>query len=80
LAGERVLAYGLFAGAIAASCLAFVAINREPRSDHLPHRPVHWREFLKGVWINPREHPDFAWAFASRFFIYMGYQAVAAYL
>lgn len=80
LAGERVLAYGLFAGAIAASCLAFVAINREPPSDHLPRRPVYWREFLKGFWISPRQHPDFAWAFASRFFIYMGYQAVATYM
>lgn len=80
LAGERVMAYGLFAGAIAASCLAFVLINREPPSDAIPSRPIKWGEFLKGFWISPKEHPDFAWAFASRFFIYMGYQAVAAYL
>lgn len=80
LAGERVLAYGLFAGAIAASCIAFVAINREPPSIHLPPRRIEWRSFFKSFWISPREHPDFAWAFASRFFIYMGYQAVAAFL
>ena len=80
LAGERVLAYGLFAGAIAASCLAFVALNREPPSDAQPYRPIQWGSFLKSFWISPREHPDFAWAFASRFTIYMGYQAVAAYL
>ena len=80
LAGERVLAYGLFAGAIAASCLAFVAINREPSSERLPRRPIHWGSFFKSFWISPRKHPDFAWAFASRFFIYMGYQAVAAFL
>ena len=80
LAGERVLAYGLFAGAIAASCIAFVALNREPPSDAAPHRPMQWGSFLKSFWISPRAHPDFAWAFASRFTIYMGYQAVAAYL
>ncbi|PKP93356.1 MAG: MFS transporter [Alphaproteobacteria bacterium HGW-Alphaproteobacteria-16] len=80
LAGDRVLAYGLFALAIAASCIAFVVINREPPSDQAPRRPMQWGAFLKGFWISPREHPDFAWAFASRFFIYMGYQAVAAYL
>ncbi|WP_285019934.1 MFS transporter [Novosphingobium sp. fls2-241-R2A-195] len=80
LASERLLAYGLFAGAIAASCVAFVALNREPPSDTQPRRPVHWGAFLKSFWISPREHPDFAWAFASRFTIYMGYQAVAAYL
>lgn len=80
LAGERVLAYGLFSGAILVSCLAFVAINREPPSEALPRRPMVWGEFFKGFWISPRKYPDFAWAFASRFLIYMGYQAVAAYL
>jgi MFS family permease len=80
LAGDRFLAYGLFAGAIAASCLAFVALNREPPSSALPPRTFSLGAFLKGFWISPREHPDFAWAFASRFTIYMGYQAVAAYL
>ena len=80
LASERMLAYGLFAGAIAASCVAFVVLNREPPSDALPRRPIHWGTFFKSFWISPRAHPDFAWAFASRFTIYMGYQAVAAYL
>jgi MFS family permease len=46
----------------------------------MPHRPIHWGSFFKSFWISPRDHPDFAWAFASRFTIYMGYQAVAAYL
>ncbi|WP_347304624.1 MFS transporter (plasmid) [Croceibacterium sp. TMG7-5b_MA50] len=80
LAGRAMLAYGLFAAAIAVSCLAFVALNREPPSDAMPRRPIRWGEFLRGFWISPRQHPDFAWAFASRFTIYMGYQAVAAYL
>jgi len=80
LAGQAVLAYGLFAAAVAASCLAFVALNREPPSDALPRRPIAWGAFVRGFWISPRQHPDFAWAFLSRFTIYMGYQAVAAYL
>lgn len=81
LASERMLAYGLFAFAIGASCLAFVLLNREPSSTAMPKRPpFRLGAFLKGFWISPREHPDFAWAFASRFTIYMGYQAVAAYL
>jgi MFS family permease len=80
LAGKAMLAYGLFAAAIAVSCLAFVMLNREPPSDAMPRRPIAWGEFFRGFWISPREHPDFAWAFASRFTIYMGYQAVAAYL
>ena len=80
LAGAQVLAYGLFALAIAASSLAFVVINREPANAAQPARRFSWIAFAKGFWINPREHPDFAWAFAGRFTIYMGYQAVAAYM
>jgi len=80
LAGAQVLAYGLFALAIAASSLAFVVINREPANAEQPTRRFSWIAFAKGFWINPKEHPDFAWAFAGRFTIYMGYQAVAAYM
>jgi len=80
LAGAQVLAYGLFAAAIAISCVAFVLINREPSSAETPARPFSWRAFAASFWISPKEHPDFAWAFAGRFTVYMGYQAVAAYL
>ena len=80
LAGARVLAYSLFAVAIAVSCLAFVLINREPSSAEAPARSFSWKGFLSSFWIDPKAHPDFAWAFAGRFTVYMGYQAVAAYL
>jgi MFS family permease len=80
LAGARVLAYSLFAVAIAVSCIAFVLINREPSSANAPARPFSWKGFFSSFWISPKEHPDFAWAFAGRFTVYMGYQAVAAYL
>ncbi|HEX5789177.1 MAG TPA: MFS transporter [Woeseiaceae bacterium] len=80
LAGERVLAYGLFAVAVAVSCLAFVLINREAPATDRPLRVFSFRAFLKGFWVDPRRHPDFAWAFAGRFTVYMGYQAVATYM
>jgi MFS family permease len=80
LAGARVLAYGRFAAPIAVSCLAFVLINREDSSADVPARPFSWKAFAASFWISPRDHPDFAWAFAGRFTVYMGYQAVAAYL
>ncbi|CAN5429624.1 MFS transporter [soil metagenome] len=80
LAGAAVLAYGLFAAAIAVSCLAFVLINREPSNLDTPVRSFSWKAFATSFWISPKAHPDFAWAFAGRFTIYMGYQAVAAYM
>lgn len=37
-------------------------------------------EFLKGFWIDPRRHPDFAWAFVVRFIPVMGYFVGTSYL
>jgi len=28
--------------------------------------------FVRAFWVSPREHPDFAWAFASRFLVFLG--------
>src|SRR5437660_796432 len=33
----------------------------------------HLGAFLKNFWINPREHPDFAWAWLTRFIPFVGY-------
>lgn len=74
------LAYGIVGGAIIVVCLAFVAINPEPRVALPPAAPFRWGAFAKGFWISPREYPDFAWAFLGRFAIYMGYQAILTYL
>ncbi|HWU15851.1 MAG TPA: MFS transporter [Caulobacter sp.] len=80
LASQITLAYTIVGAAIIVVCLGFVAINPEPRVPLPAPAPFRWRDFLKGFWISPREHPDFAWAFLGRFAIYMGYQAVLTYL
>ncbi|MBD8736674.1 MFS transporter [Sphingomonas sp. CFBP 13706] len=80
LADRIQLAYGVVGAAIIVACLAFVAINPEPRVALSAAPPFRLGAFLKGFWISPREHPDFAWAFAGRFAIYMGYQAILTYL
>lgn len=36
-------------------------------------KPFRWGAFLKDFWINPREHPDFGWAFLSRFLVNVGW-------
>jgi MFS family permease len=35
--------------------------------------PITFRSLFAGLWISPRKHPDFAWAFAARFFFILGY-------
>lgn len=80
IAPNLTAAYVLFAAAIAVACVAFVFINREPQYSRGPAGPFRPFEFLRGFWISPRKHPDFAWAFLGRFTIYMGYQAIVTYL
>ncbi|WP_018155535.1 MFS transporter [Demetria terragena] len=31
--------------------------------------PIRWRAFVKSLWVSPREHPDFAWAWITRFLV-----------
>ncbi|MGL5859321.1 MAG: MFS transporter [Angustibacter sp.] len=38
------------------------------------------REFLTGFWVDPRRHPDFAWAWITRFLVILGFSLVTTYL
>lgn len=73
------LGYLVFALAIVACCIAFVLLNREPSTQSLNVEPFKWGVFFKSFWVSPREHPDFAWAFAGRFAMFLGYQGVVTY-
>jgi MFS family permease len=35
--------------------------------------PFHLGAFLKNFWVNPRKHPDFGWAWLTRFIPFVGY-------
>ncbi|WP_273845531.1 MFS transporter [Rubrobacter calidifluminis] len=37
------------------------------------------REFLDSFWVNPRRHPDFGWAWLSRFLVFMGVDTLVTY-
>jgi MFS family permease len=80
LAHNMRFAYGVLGLGIMAACVAFVFLNPEPRTPREPPPPFRLGAFLRSFWVDPRQHPDFAWAFLGRFTIYMGYQAVGTYL
>lgn len=80
LAQNLRLAYLLLGVSIAVSCWLFVLLNPEPKTQYPPPAPFKLGSFLAGFWVDPKKHPDFAWAFAGRFTIYMGYQAIVTYL
>lgn len=80
LAGHLTVAYTALGIAIVIACGGFCLINPEPRVPLAPAVPFRTGAFLRGFWISPRKHPDFAWAFLGRFAVYMGYQAILTYL
>ncbi|MEV0733717.1 MFS transporter [Polymorphospora sp. NPDC050346] len=55
----------------------FTADDVLPRT----HRAVlRWRQLVAGMWVSPRRHPDFAWAFGTRFLVQLGNALGTLYL
>lgn len=57
----------------------FVLVNRDESSLDAPRDPFSWSGFVRGFWVDPRQHPDFAWAFASRFLMVIGFYGAQTY-
>jgi MFS family permease len=75
-------AAGYAAVAVALVLLALPFTLTTP-DDPLPpeHRPPwHTRAFLAGFWVSPRRHPDFAWAWVTRFAVQLGNAMGTLYL
>jgi MFS family permease len=72
--------YAAIAASLLLCALPFLLWTRNtplPRED----RPRwQWRAFLAGFWISPRRHPDFAWAWFTRFLINLGNALATLYL
>lgn len=64
---------------VALSALAFALPLREkiPRELAVAKKPL--RETLAGFFVNPKEHPDFFWAFVARLVIVLGFQSVLSF-
>ncbi|WP_329102903.1 MFS transporter [Micromonospora sp. NBC_01699] len=72
--------YLVVAGALLLLALPFALLTPDdplPRT-HTP--PLRWRELLAGMWVSPRRHPDFAWAWGTRFLVQMGNALGTLYL
>lgn len=57
--------------------LACVLKDRKLDPSQVPHADV--MTFLKSFWISPRRAPDFSWAFASRFLLFIGLAMLMTY-
>lgn len=79
LAAQFGVAYSVFGIVVIVSTVLFVVVNRDWSSKNAAVEPFRWGAFFQGFWVNPRKHPDFAWAFAARFLLILGYFVVSTY-
>ncbi|WP_440064415.1 MFS transporter [Streptosporangium sp. OZ121] len=70
--------YFLIAALVPLCVLPFVLTTHDPRLATRP--PFEPRAFLRGFWISPRRHPDFFWAWLTRFLIQLGNAVATLYL
>lgn len=56
----------------------FLPFLREPGNTS-PRQAFGIRDFLTTFWVNPLRHPDFAWAWVSRFFIVLAWMTLLTY-
>jgi MFS family permease len=72
--------YAAIALAVLLLSLPFALLTQDdplPREHRSPLRP---RELLASMWISPRRHPDFAWAWFTRFLVQTGNALGTLYL
>lgn len=79
LAAHVGVGYSVFGAAVIVVTVLFALLNRDWSSRHAAVDAFRWGAFFRGFWINPRTHPDFAWAFGARFLLILGYFVVSAY-
>ena len=52
------------------------------RENPLPSRPpkIVWSAYAKSLWIDPKEHPDFAWVWITRALVMLGFYSVLPFV
>ncbi|SOD74321.1 MFS transporter [Jatrophihabitans sp. GAS493] len=74
------LAYSILAVALVATAWPFIRFYRESTGITVAVAPLTLRSIVAGMWISPREHPDFAWGFGGRLLVNIGNALGTTYL
>ena len=78
--GSIAAGYLATAGALVVLALPYCLDSRDLALPPEDREPFHLARFLRAFWISPREHPDFAWAWITRFLMNLGNALVILYL
>jgi MFS family permease len=76
--GEWAVGYLAVAVFVVLASLPYVLGGRDEPVVRVP--AFSWGGFLRGFWVSPREHPDFAWAWLVRFLVQLGNALGLVYL
>lgn len=79
LADHMDVVFILLALAIALIGIAFFVLNPEPPAQSDQENAFRLRRIFQGLWVSPRRHPEFAWAFFGRALIYVAYFLATMY-
>lgn len=77
LASNLGIGYAVFGIAVIVITVLYVVIDRDWSSKQAAVEPWSWKNFFSGFWISPKKNPDFAWAFAARFLLMLGYMVTS---
>ncbi len=78
--GSIAVGYLTTAGALVLLALPYCLDSRDIALPPELREPFALRHFLASFWISPRQHPDFAWAWLTRFLMNLGNALVILYL
>ncbi len=74
------LSYYVIAGLLLIFGLLFSLIMHDEPLPKGALPPFNFVSFIAGFWINPVKHPDFGWAWLTRFLLILGYACGTSYL
>lgn len=80
ISGNIAVGYFICAAALAVSVIPYLIKPDDPELPQSDRPPFVWGTFLRGFWINPAKHPDFGWAWLTRFMMNVGNQMTIVYL
>ncbi|QBD76856.1 MFS transporter [Ktedonosporobacter rubrisoli] len=80
LTGQSIpIAYSALIAIIILLAGGFVLFYREPRLPKGAMPPFRLGEFVAGFWISPRQFPDFAYAWITRFLVFLAFFTISSF-
>lgn len=78
--GSIAAGYLAIAGVLVLSSLPYLLDHRDVALAPEDRPTFDWADFVRSFWVSPRQHPDFAWAWLTRFLMNLGNAILLLYL